>query len=169
MKILATKPYMKIFDMTASNLFHRYRIQDTVCEITHSNKKFREELIAYFPFKEHGPRRKLRLTQLFFATGMCLSSHCLATIRGYTERPIDSRLIRQGPHGKRLVQQFLYVSWIRWRGYVYTEPLPSNVRGIDIHSQTDRRDLWSTPVRSAHMPWYTCQVSWSLVQAFKSW
>jgi hypothetical protein len=90
MKILATKLYMKkIFNMTVSNLFHRYHIQDTVCEITHSNKKFREELLAYFPFKQHGPRRKLRLQQLFVAAGMRLTSYWFATIREYTEKPTD--------------------------------------------------------------------------------
>jgi hypothetical protein len=44
-------------------------------------------------------------------------------------------LIRYGPHGKRRIQQFFYFSvCIHCRGNFFTEPLPSNGRGI--HMQT---------------------------------
>jgi hypothetical protein len=46
-------------------------------------------------------------------------------------------LVRHGPHVKRRVQQFFYCCvYIRGRGNVFTEPLPSNARGI--HIQTHR-------------------------------
>jgi hypothetical protein len=42
-------------------------------------------------------------------------------------------LIRHGPHWKRRVQQFFYCCvCICYRGNVYTEPLPSNEKGIFI-------------------------------------
>jgi hypothetical protein len=44
-------------------------------------------------------------------------------------------LIRHGPHTKRCVQQFFYFCLcIRSRGNVFTEPLPSNDRGIHIQA-----------------------------------
>jgi hypothetical protein len=55
----------------------------------HNNKKFWEELIAYFPLIRHGPHRKQRvhpavllLLHVFIAAGKSLSSRCLATIGG---------------------------------------------------------------------------------------
>jgi hypothetical protein len=56
------------------------------------NKKFWEELIAYFPLIRYRPHRKRRLRQLFVATGTCLRNHCLATIGRITHRPTDSLL-----------------------------------------------------------------------------
>jgi hypothetical protein len=90
------------------------------------------------------------------------------TIGGYTDRPTDSPLITHGPHRKWCVQQFFYCC-IRCRGSVFTEPLPSNdKRDTHTDTQTDGRDLWSTPMRWVQLPWYTHQVSWRLVQAFES-
>jgi hypothetical protein len=44
-------------------------------------------------------------------------------------------LIRHGPHGKRHVQQFFYFCvYIRSRGNVFTEALPSNDRGKNIQT-----------------------------------
>jgi hypothetical protein len=37
----------------------------------------------------------------------------------------------------------------------FTEPLPSNDKGIHIQTQTDGRDLLSTALRWAQVPWYT--------------
>jgi hypothetical protein len=69
-------------------------------------------------------------------------------------------LIRHGPHIKRCVQQSFYSCvWIRCRGNVFTEPLPSkDRRDTHIDTHTDGRDLWSTPLRWAQVPWYTYQV-----------
>jgi hypothetical protein len=53
--------------------------------------------------------------------------------------------IRHGPHRKRRVQQFFYCVYICCRGNVFTEPLPSSSKGI--HTQTDGKDLLSTPLR----------------------
>jgi hypothetical protein len=39
------------------------------------------------------------------------------------------------------------------------EPLPRNQRDIHINTQTDGRDLCSTPLRWAQVPWYTHLVS----------
>jgi hypothetical protein len=56
-------------------------------------KKFWEELMAYFPLKQHEPHRKRRLKLFFVAAGTFLLSHCLAKKIGYTDRPTDSSLI----------------------------------------------------------------------------
>jgi hypothetical protein len=62
-------------------------------------------------------------------------------------------LIRHGPHRKRRVQQFSYCyTCIICRGNVFTEPLPSNNRGIHTQTQTDGRDLWSAPLKWAQAP-----------------
>jgi hypothetical protein len=77
-------------------------------------------------------------------------------------------LIRHGLHIKWRVQQFFYrFVYIHCRGDVFTEPLRRNDKGIHIQAQIDGRDLWSAPLRWIHVPWYTHQVSWRLVQAFK--
>jgi hypothetical protein len=70
-------------------------------------------------------------------------------------------LIRHGPHIKQHVQEFFCRICIRCRGNVFTEPSPSNDRGMYIHTDThtDGRDLWSTPLRWSQVPWYTYQVS----------
>jgi hypothetical protein len=64
------------------------------------NKKFWEELIAYFPFIRHGANIKRRLQKFFIAAGTSLPSCYLAT--------------KGGIH--------------------FTEPLPSNDRGIHIQA-----------------------------------
>jgi hypothetical protein len=65
-----------------------------------TNKKFWEELIAYFPLTRHGPQRKRSLQNVFIASGTSLLSCYLATIRGYTKRPTDSPVIGYRPNGK---------------------------------------------------------------------
>jgi hypothetical protein len=58
------------------------------------NKKFWEELMAYFPLIRDGPYRKRRpqtillMLRVFVATGTCIPSRCLATTSGdtYTDR-----------------------------------------------------------------------------------
>jgi hypothetical protein len=100
-------------------------------EIYKYNKKFWEELIAYFPLKRHGQHKKRRLQQFLVAAGTCLPSRCLLKIEGYTHRPIDFPLIRHGPHRKWRGQQLFYFCvCILCRGDVFTDPLPSN---INIH------------------------------------
>jgi hypothetical protein len=114
------------------------------------NKKFWEQLIAYFPLILHGPHRKRRLQQIFVAPGKSLLRCYLVTIRGYTDRPTDTR-----------VQKFFYCrGCIRCRGNVLTEPLPGNDRRhIHTDSQTDGREFMNTPLRWARVPCYTYQVS----------
>jgi hypothetical protein len=41
-------------------------------------------------------------------------------------------------------------------------------RERDTDTQTDGRDLWSTPFGLTQVPWYTYQVSYRLTQAFRS-
>jgi hypothetical protein len=74
------------------------------------NKKFWEELIAYFPLIRHGQHRKRRLQQFVVATETSLLSCYLAMILGYTDRPTDSPLIRHGPHKKWRFHQFFCFS-----------------------------------------------------------
>jgi hypothetical protein len=84
------------------------------------NKKFWDELLAYFPSIRHGPQRKRRLQQSFVAGGPCLPSCYLPTIGRYTEKHTDRRF-----------HIFFYCCvCIRCRGDVHAEPLPSNDRGI---------------------------------------
>jgi hypothetical protein len=64
--------------------------------------------MAYFPLILHGPHRKRRLQQFFVAAGTTLPSCFPAAIGGYTDRPTDSPLIRNGLHSKWYVQQFFY-------------------------------------------------------------
>jgi hypothetical protein len=64
--------------------------------------------IAYFSLMRHGPHRKLRLQQFFFAARACLPSCCLAKMAWYTDIPTGSSLIRHRSHRKRYVQQFFY-------------------------------------------------------------
>jgi hypothetical protein len=54
------------------------------------NKKFWEELIAYFSLLRHGRHRKRSFQKFFAAAGTSLASCYLAAIRGYTDRPTDS-------------------------------------------------------------------------------
>jgi hypothetical protein len=121
------------------------------------NKRFLQKLIAYFPLRRHGRHRKRRLQQFFFAAGTCFPSRCLATIEGYTDRSTLPRLVRHGRHRKRRVQRFFYCCMcIRCHGNVFTDPL---LVSMHIQTQTDGRDLWSTLLRWAQVPWYTHQVS----------
>jgi hypothetical protein len=54
------------------------------------NKKFWDELLAYFPLTRHGWLKKRRVQKLFYCClcircrGNVLPSRCLATIVGYT-------------------------------------------------------------------------------------
>jgi hypothetical protein len=91
-----------------------------------NNKKFWEELIAYFPMIRYGPHRKRRLQQFVVAAGTSLPSCYLATIGGYTNRPTDWPLMRCGLRRKWYVQQFSIITCIRFRGNVFTDPKPNN-------------------------------------------
>jgi hypothetical protein len=61
------------------------------CWLQEINKKFWEELIAYFPFIRHKPHRK-RSRCLATIRGL-LPSHCIATIGGDTQTHMDSNVI----------------------------------------------------------------------------
>jgi hypothetical protein len=75
------------------------------------------------------------LQQFLVAAGTSLPSCCLATIRGYTNTPIDSALIRHGSRRKRHIRQFFYrCLCIRFCSDVFAELLPSNDRGIHRHT-----------------------------------
>jgi hypothetical protein len=56
-------------------------------------------------------------------------------------------------------QLFYCCVYIRYRGNVSTEPLPSNDSGIHTDSRTDGRDFLIRPLRWAQVPWYTYYVS----------
>jgi hypothetical protein len=94
-------------------------------------EKFREELIVYFLLLRHGPHRKQRLQHFFVAGGMSLESCYIATTRGYSDTPIDTRptillLLRVLPRERCLAT----------KGEIqFTEPLPSNDRR-DTHTDT---------------------------------
>jgi hypothetical protein len=66
------------------------------------NKNFMQELIAYFPLIRRMPHRNRPLKQFLFAAATYLTSHCLATIRWFTDRPTET------PHTKRRVKQLFY-------------------------------------------------------------
>jgi hypothetical protein len=118
------------------------------------NKKFWEELIAYFFYTTRIAQETTAPT-FCFAVGTSPSCY-LATIGWYTERPTDSTFIRHWPHRKWQVQQFFNCCMcIPCRGNVFTEPLPYT-EWRDIHTDTriDGRDLWNTRLRWAQVPWY---------------
>jgi hypothetical protein len=103
------------------------------------NKKFWEELIIYFPLIPRGPHRKWHLQQFFVAMGMSLLSYCLAMIGGYIDR--STRHVRPtiplllhvfNATGTCLPSHCLAMK----RGIHFTEPLPSNDKGL--HIQTHR-------------------------------
>jgi hypothetical protein len=81
--------------ITTSNNMTTRRLQ--------GNKKFWEELIAYFPLIRHGQHRKPRLQQFLVAAGTCLPSCCLSATRGYTGWPTLSPMIWFEPHRKRRI------------------------------------------------------------------
>jgi hypothetical protein len=57
-------------------------VPSSIVNSLRTNRKFWEELIAYFPLIRHGPHRKQFLQLFFVAAGTCLLSYCLATIWG---------------------------------------------------------------------------------------
>jgi hypothetical protein len=90
-------------------------------------------------------------------------------------------LIRHGQHWKRRVQQFFYRRvWIRYRGNVSTEPLPSKDRGIfteplprndkGIFTEplpSNDRGNTETPAQTAtlsHKPSRLKRVTWKIAQ-----
>jgi hypothetical protein len=77
-------------------------------------------------------------------------------------------LIRHGPHTKRHVQRFFYYVCINCRGNVFAKSLPNNDWDTHTDTQTDGRDLWSSPLKCAQVSLYTYQVSLKLIKAFKS-
>jgi hypothetical protein len=164
------------------------------------NKKFCEELIAYFPWYYTGhiendasnnsstfacifataatflPSRFLAtiggflLNRCLATTRGYLPSRCLATIRGL----LLSRCVATigGGYADTHINVIYCCMWICYRGKVSTKPLPSNDRKIFSEpirclatikgytdTQTNERDLWSTPLRWARVAWYTYQVS----------
>jgi hypothetical protein len=71
-----------------------------------SNRKFWEELNAYFLLIQHRQHWKRSLQQFFVAAGTSLQGWYLSTIGGYTHKPTDSPLVRNGPLRNWRVQQF---------------------------------------------------------------
>jgi hypothetical protein len=90
--------------------YNLYIHHNNVLYYTPINKKFWEELIAYFPLIRHGSHRKLCLQQSFVAAETCLPSRCLATIGGYTDRPTGSPFIRHGQHRTILLLLRVFVN-----------------------------------------------------------
>jgi hypothetical protein len=63
------------------------------------NKKFWEELIAYFPLIRQGQHRNRRIQQFFRCrAAKSLASCYLATIGGYIDRTTRSPFIKHGTH-----------------------------------------------------------------------
>jgi hypothetical protein len=60
-------------------------------EETRRNKKFWEELIAYFSLTRHRPYGKGQFQQFFVAAGKSLQSRCLATIGIHIQTQTDGR------------------------------------------------------------------------------
>jgi hypothetical protein len=118
----------------------------------HNDKKFREELIVYFPLLRDGQPRKRRLQQFFVAAGMSLANCYLATI-GYTDRPTNAILLLLRVFiaaGTSLPSRCLTTKG----GIHFTELLPSKtIAGL--HTQKHRLMggiLLSTPLRWAQLP-----------------
>jgi hypothetical protein len=137
--------------------------------VWHLHKKFWEELTSYFPLKRHWPHGKRPLQQFFVAAGKCIQTRCLATIWDTQTAPqtllwwnID-RIQKTRPTILLLLRVFVAVgTCLPSRclalkgGLKLTEPLPSNDRrDTHIDTRTEGRDLWSTPLRCARLPWYT--------------
>jgi hypothetical protein len=96
-----------------------------------NNKKFWEELIAHVPLILHGPLRKRRLQQFFVAAGTSLVSND----KGYIERLTD--LLRAYvAAGKCLPSRCVATTGV----------------GTDTDTQTDGRDLLSTPLKWVQVP-----------------
>jgi hypothetical protein len=76
----------------------------------------------------HGPHRRRRLQQFFVAAGTCLPSLCLAMIGGYRQN--YGLFFVMTWIAQKTTRPSIIVSCIRYRENVFTEPLPSNERGI---------------------------------------
>jgi hypothetical protein len=71
--------------------------------------------------------------------------------------------IRHRPHRKRRVQNLFYCCLCnRCRCNAFTKPLSSNNRGL--HTQTDGRNVWSTPLRWVQGTWYAYKIPLRLIQ-----
>jgi hypothetical protein len=110
------------------------------------NKKFSEELIACFPLVQLGLHRKRHLQQLFVAAKTSYPSVTWQR-EGDTQTDLQTHASNNSYN----------VAFIHFRGNVFSEPFPSNDRrNTHADTQTDGRDLWSTPLRLTHVPWYMC-------------
>jgi hypothetical protein len=101
------------------------------------------------------------------------SSPCSFCFSGYLDEPLNAQLlpyvppvltlnkkfweelisyfpmIRRGPHIKWRVQRFFYSCLcIHCRGNVFTEPLPSNDKGINIHTHRLMGGIYEVHLRS---------------------
>jgi hypothetical protein len=120
----------------------------------------------------HEPHRKRLLQQFFITAGTSLRSYYLETIKGYTGHPQtrasnNSSVVACVFVASRscLLSRWLAMNW----DIQFPEQLLSNDKSDTYtDTQTDRTDSWSTPLIWAQVPWYTYQVSWRLVQVFKS-
>jgi hypothetical protein len=122
------------------------------CKTVILQKKFCEELIAYFTLVRHGLHRKRRLQQLFLAAGTSLPSYYLSATE--IDKPTDARV----------KTFFCSCVYIRSYGSAFLKPLPSNDRK-DTHTdtETDGRDIWSMPFWLAQLPWYTVYISFIII------
>jgi hypothetical protein len=100
------------------------------------NRKYWEELIAYFPLTRNGPHRKRRLKQFFVAAGTSLPNPYLATIRGIHRPTRPTILLLLSVFiaaGTCLPSRCLAMKW----AIHFTEPLFwTNMR--DTHTDTHR-------------------------------
>jgi hypothetical protein len=57
----------------------------------------------------------------------------------------------------------------QWKeGYTLPGHCLATIGRIHVQTQIDGRNLWSTPLRWAPLPWYTYEVSWRLGDSFRS-
>jgi hypothetical protein len=101
------------------------------------NKKFWEELIAYFPLIRHAPHRKRRLQLIFFCRGNVFIEPLPSKDGGggYTDKPHRLSFDTTRTAQKTTRPTILLCSVYSLPREVFTDPLPSNDRGIHIQTQ----------------------------------
>jgi hypothetical protein len=121
-------------------------------EARSKNSKFCEDKIAYFPLIRRVPRRKRRLQKFSVATGKSLPNN---------DRGIHRQTHR---HMRRTILVFSHVFFAAGtclpsrcpamkESIPFTELLSNNgMKDTHADTQTDERDLWSTPLREVQVP-----------------
>jgi hypothetical protein len=123
-----------------STRYHTVYINMHYVTLYFKNKKFWEELIACFPWRDSNriendaSKNSSIVACVFVAAVKFLLSRCPQMLGGLL--PSRCLVARGGTH---------------------------------LYTKSDGRDSWSKPLTWAKVPWYTYQVSSRLVQPFKCW